>query len=257
MQVSIIIITLNEEENIEKTVKNARLAARFPSGSGVPIEIIVSDGGSTDCTTEIAQNIADKVIIGPKGRYLQLNAGAKQAKGDILLFLHADTILPEGAIIRILYRLKNPKVIGGAFKKDWNWNPSVKRSSFLKFASFWWQGLGNWLVRLLRTFPGDNAIFVRKSIFEEIKGFRPLWICEDFDFSHRLRKYGKKRFIYIHSTVLTSTRRYEKYGFLYINIMWILIYFRWRFGMSQKRLEDKFNKYSTIPEKGNKNYLKF
>jgi rSAM/selenodomain-associated transferase 2 len=243
MIVSIIIITLNEAENIELTIKKARLAAIFPSGKAVPIEIIVSDGGSTDGTLEIALKLADKVIAGPKGRYKQLNAGASQAKGDILLFLHADTILPEGAIIRILHRLRDPSAIGGGFKKHWNWNPSVKRSSFLKFLSSLWQGVGNWLVILLRTYPGDNAIFVRKSVYKQIEGFRSLWICEDFDFSRRLRKYGKKRFIYIHSAVLTSTRRYEKYGFLYVNVIWFWIYWLWRLGMSQERLKVKFKKY--------------
>ena len=240
MLVSVIIITLNEVENLEETIKKVHLAARFPSGIVFPIEIIVSDGGSTDGTIELAEKLADKLIIGPKGRYLQLNTGAKQAIGDILLFLHADTILPEGAIIRIIYRLKNLNIIGGGFKKDWNWNPMIKRSSFLKFAAFCWQGLGNWLVRLLRTFPGDNAIFVRKSIYEEHKGFRPLWICEDFDFCHRLKKYNKDRFIYIHSAVLTSTRRYEKYGFFYVNFFWFWIYWFWRLGMSQDKLKVKF-----------------
>ena len=257
MLVSIIIITLNEAENIELTIKKARLAANFPSGKVVPIEIIVSDGGSTDRTLDIAHKIADKVVIGPKGRFRQLNGGAEQAKGEVLLFLHADTILPEGAIVRILYRLEDPNTIGGGFKKHWNWNPILKRSSFLKFASFWWQGLGNWLVLLLRTFPGDNAIFVRKSIYEEVKGFRSLWICEDFDFSRRLKKYGKKRFIYIHSPVLTSYRKYENYGFFYINLIWFWLYWLWRLGMSQKHLKVKFNKYLETTEKANKTYLRF
>ncbi len=243
MLVSIIIITLNEAQNLAYIIEKVHLAAQFPSGNTIPIEIIVSDGGSIDGTVEIARNIADKVIIGPKGRYLQLNSGAKQAKGDILLFLHADTLLPVGAILRILYRLKNPLVIGGGFKKYWNWNTNIKISSFIKFASFWWQGLGNWLVRLLRTFPGDNAIFVRKSIYEELEGFRPLWICEDFDFSRRLKKYGMKRFIYIRSAVLTSTRRYEKYGFFYIILVWFWIYWMWRLGMPQKHLKSKFQNY--------------
>ncbi len=257
MLVSIIIITLNEAENIKKTIEKARLAAKFPSGNAIPTEIIVSDGGSTDKTLEISKKKADKVIIGPQGRYLQLNAGARHAKGDILLFLHADTILPEGAIIRILFKLRNPIVIGGGFKKYWNWSQDLKRSSFLKFVCFWWQGFGNWLVRLLRIFPGDNAIFVRKSIYNKIKGFRPLWICEDLDLSHRLRKYGKKRFIYIRSAVLTSTRRYEKYGFFYINFIWFWIYWLWRLGMSQKRLKFKFKKYVMDPDRVNKKYLRF
>lgn len=255
--VSIIIITLNEAENLELTIKKARSASKLPSGRGFPIEIIVSDGGSTDGTLELAQKLADEVITGPKGRYKQLNAGATQAKGNILLFLHADSILPEGAIVRIIHRLRDPEVIGGGFKKHWNWNPNIKRSSLLKFLNFWWQGIGNWLVLLLRTYPGDNAIFVRKSIYEKIEGFRSLWICEDLDFSRRLKKYGKKRFIYIHSAVLTSTRRYEKYGFFYTNIIWFLIYWLWRLGMSQERLKVKFKKYSANPERLFKNYLRF
>ena len=89
MLVSIIIITLNEAQNLEQIIEKVHLAAQFPSGNTIPIEIIVSDGGSIDGTLEIAQQKADKVITGPKGRYLQLNAGAKEAKGDILLFLHA------------------------------------------------------------------------------------------------------------------------------------------------------------------------
>jgi glycosyltransferase involved in cell wall biosynthesis len=251
MIVSIIIITLNEKENLEKTIENIHLAAKFPSGKKVPFEIIISDGGSINGTLEIAKKLADKVIIGPKGRSLQLNKGVKHAKGDILLFLHADTIIPEGAILRILHELRNPNVIGGGFKKNWNWNPKVKRSSFLKFANYIWQGLGNWLVRLLRTFPGDNAIFVRRSIYEELNGFRPLWICEDFDFSRRLKKYGRKNYIYIRSAVLTSTRRYENFGFFHVNLTWFWIYWLWRLGMSQERLKFKFRGYNPIYEIAN------
>jgi glycosyltransferase involved in cell wall biosynthesis len=243
MLVSIIIITLNEAEYIQKTIEKARFAAQFPSGNINSIEIIVSDGGSTDGTQEIAKKIADHLIVGPSGRFRQLNKAAEFAKGDILLFLHADAILPKGAISQIFYRLQNPNIIGGGFKKYWNWNPKFERSPFLKFICFWWQGLGNWLVRLLRTFPGDNAIFVRKSIYQELNGYKPLWICEDLDFSRRLKKYGKKRFIYIRSAVLTSTRRFEKSGFFSTILTWFSIYWLWRLGMSQWRLKTKFKNY--------------
>ena len=257
MLVSVIIITLNEAENIKLTIERARLATQFPSGRTVPIEIIVSDGGSTDGTVQIANNLVDEVVIGSAGRYKQLNAGAKRSKGDVLLFLHADTLLPKGAIIRILYRLRNSDAVGGSFKKYWNWNPKVKRTSFLKFMSFIWQGFGNWLVRLLKSFPGDNAIFVRKEIFNNLNGFRPLWICEDFDYIRRLKKYGKKKVIYIRAAVLTSTRRFERYGFFRLNYMWFWIYWFWRLGMSQERLKARFSKYSIIPEKGNRLVLRF
>ncbi|MHA2283426.1 MAG: TIGR04283 family arsenosugar biosynthesis glycosyltransferase [Promethearchaeota archaeon] len=257
MLVSIIIITLNEAEYIEETIKTTRLSANLPSGKQASIEIIVSDGGSTDDTLDIAQKIADKVISGPRGRYLQLNNGAKQARGDILLFLHADTILPDNAIIKILHGLKDPKIIGGAFKKYWNWNPAIKRSSLLKFVSFIWLKYDNWQIDLLRRFPGDNAIFVRKSIFEELNGFQPLWICEDLDFSTRLKKYGKNKTVYIDSAVITSARRFEKYGFFKVVFTWLRIFWFWRLGMSPKQLRAKFMNYKEFPERGNKLYLRF
>jgi glycosyltransferase involved in cell wall biosynthesis len=257
MFVSIIIITLNEIDNIERTINSARLSAKSSSGNSFPIEILVSDGGSTDGTVKKAKELADKLVIGRSGRYLQLNNGAKQAKGDILLFLHADTLLPKGAIMRILHELKDPKIIGGGFKKNWNWNPHVQRSRFLKFINYFWEAMGNWLVRIFRSFPGDNAIFVRKSFFEELNGFKSLWICEDFDFIHRLKKYGKDRVVYIPIPVLTSSRRFEKYGFIKVVIIWFLIYFLWRLGMKDDRLKVRFNKYSTIPEKGDKTFMRF
>ena len=257
MLVSVIIITLNEIENLEKTIQVVRLAAQTNSGYSIPVEVIVSDGGSMDGTIELAKKLADKVVIGSPGRYCQLNEGAKISKGDILLFLHADTLLPENAIIGIIHEMKDPKIVGGGFKKDWNWSPNIKRTSFLKFSNYFWQGLGNWLVRLFKSFPGDNAVFVRKSIFEELKGFKPLWICEDFDFVQRLKKYGKQHILYIPSAVLTATRRFEKYGFFNVIFIWFFIYWLWRLGMSPCRLRVRFNKYSTIPKKGNKTYMRF
>ncbi len=254
IRVSIIIITLNEVDNIKSTIQMVRKSALLNSGKLFPIEIIVCDGGSKDGTVKIAESLADKVIISQRGRFRQLNAGAKEATGDILLFLHADTLLPKGAMLKINQEMRNQVNIGGGFKKSWNWGHLVKRSSFLKFITFWWQGLGNWLVRLVKTFPGDNAIFVRKNLIE----FSPMWICEDFDFSRRLKKkYGRKRVRYISSFVKTSTRRYEKYGFLKTNWTWFLIYIYYRLGMSQTGLRHHFKKYSTIPERANTRYLRF
>jgi len=192
MFISVIIITLNEAENLKSTIMSVKKSAQLGSDKSIPIEIIVSDGGSNDGTVNIAKSLADNVIIGPKGRYKQLNAGARASKGDVLLFLHADTILPKGALLRIYYNLKTTNAIGGGFRKYWNWSPKVKRASFLKFMSYWWQLVGNWLVDLFKNFPGDNAIFVRKNIFNKLNGFSQMWICEDFDFSSRMKRYGKQ-----------------------------------------------------------------
>jgi len=257
MLVSIIIITLNEIENLEKTIKAIKKATQMNLGYSIPVEIIVSDGGSKDGTIQAAKKLADRVIIGQPSRYQQLNEGAKIAKGDILFFLHADTILPENAFINLIHKMKNPSKIGGGFKKNWNWNPNIKRTKFLKLMNYLWEGMGNWLVRLLKLFPGDNAIFVRKSIFDELNGYKPLWICEDFDFSYRLKKYGKRKVICIPSAVLTSTRRFEKHGFFKIVFLWFFIYWLWRLGMEPDRLKVRFNKYSTIPQKGKIDYMRF
>lgn len=257
MIVSIIIITLNEADTLRQTILAARNATKSSSNYSIPIEIIVSDGGSKDGTIDIARELADKIIIAPKGRYIQLNEGAHASKGDVLLFLHSDTLLPIGGILRIASTLKDTTLIGGGFKKNWYWNPRIKRTSFIKFLGNFWEGLGNWLVDLFKTFPGDNAIFVRKKIFNELEGFAPLWICEDFDFSKRLKKCGKKHIAYIRSPVLTSARRFERYGFIKVLYMWFFIYFFWRFGMDAERLKVKFGKYLTLPERADKTILKF
>jgi len=240
MIISVIIITLNEREYIQGTIESIKRAIKFMSYKGLSVEIILSDGGSTDGTLELAKSLADKVISSPKGRFLQLNNGVTEANGDILLFLHADTILPKEAILYIVYNMRNPYILGGGFEKKWKWISNTKLSYFLKIAVFLWTEIGNFLVRELKTFPGDNAIFVRKEAFFDLNGFTPLWICEDFDFVHRLKKYSKKgrhKIICVKKHVTTSARRLEKYGFFKTTIKWFVIYFLWRFGMSPEDLK--------------------
>lgn len=240
MKISVIIITLNEREYIQGTIESIKRAIKYKSQKRLEVEIIISDGGSTDGTLEIAKNLADKVISSPKGRFLQLNNGVTEANGDILLFLHADTILHKEAILYIVYNMRNPRISGGGFEKKWEWISNTKLSYRLKIAVFLWTEIGNFLVRELKTFPGDNAIFVRKDAFTDLKGFAPLWICEDFDFVHRLKKYSKKRrnkIICVKKHVTTSARRLEKYGFFKTTIKWFVIYFLWRFGMSPENLK--------------------
>jgi len=267
--ISIIIITLNEAENLETTINAVRSAAKFGSGKTIPIEIIVSDGGSTDGTIELAINKADKVINAPKGRYKQLNTGAMESSGDILLFLHADSNLPKGGLIQVYHKLKDPCTIGGGFIKVWKWSPDVKRSKLVNFLMYFKERFDNLVVKLTKIFPGDNSIFVRKGIYNKLGGFAPMWICEDFDFSLRLKKFGrnfahnssnileKDKIICIRSPVKTSARRIEKYGFLKTFGMWFFIYWFWRLGMSQERIKNRFKKYKIEPERVDKNYLRY
>jgi len=268
--ISVIIVTLNEFENIRKTIRTVRNSALLSSGKILPIEIIVSDGGSTDGTLTLAEEYADKVVHSKKGRYIQLNTGAKAASGEILLFLHADMILPPGAILRILKRFEDPHVLGGAFKKSWNWSPNVNLSRFLEIASNFWEGFGNWLTQLIKEFPGDNAFFIRRDIFYQLNGFSPMWICEDFDLSRRLLKFSKKieknflkklsykkKIAYIRSPVKSSTRRFETYGFLKSVYFWFKIYWLWRAGFSQAQLRNLVPKYNIIPQYSKQSILRF
>jgi len=106
--ISIIIPTLDEEASIARVMRSCREAG--------PCEVIVGDGGSRDRTVEIARGEADAVIAAPPGRAAQMNAGAAIARGEVLLFLHADTLLPGGSVSAVLGALKDPAVIGGAFR---------------------------------------------------------------------------------------------------------------------------------------------
>lgn len=259
MLFSIIIITLNEQENIESTIRSVRDSAKIANYT-LPIEIIVSDGGSDDGTLAIAKKMADKVVHSKKGRYKQLNSGAKASNGEVLLFLHADTQLSKGLLVRLSVKMKDPRVVGGGFQKFWKWSKGVQLTSFMKFAFYIWENLGNLTVRLFKIFPGDNAIFVRRTIFERLGGFRPLWICEGFDLSLRLKRYCRKRrlkFIYMKPSIQTSNRRFEKYGFFNTLYKWFIIYFTWRLGMSSEKMKMRFSKYSNIPEKGEKKIMRF
>ncbi|MFW9948638.1 MAG: glycosyltransferase, partial [Candidatus Thorarchaeota archaeon] len=260
MLISIIIITLNEVETLELTLKSSKNAALMSTGKNISVEIIVSDGGSTDGTIELAKAFADKIVHSQKGRYMQLNTGAKASNGEILLFLHADTILPPGAILRIFEKFQDGNVLGGAFKKHWNWSPKITLSGFLNFSAKFWEGFGNWLTQLIKEFPGDNAFFIRREIFDRLNGYSPMWICEDFDLSRRLLKFSKKieknffkklaykkKIAYIRSPVKTSARRFEIYGFFRTVYFWFKIYWLWRVGFTQDQLRKVVPKYKNTP----------
>ncbi len=260
VRISVIIITLNEAANLASTILKTKQAAQTCTGRSIPLEIIVSDGHSEDETVPIAQKYADKVIVGQRGRTRQLNAGARIATGEILLFLHADTLLPPGGLLRVWHAFHTLEIIGGGFMKDWIWRPVSRPSCLVSAVRYLWEGFGNWVVELLKKFPGDNAIFVRRDIFDELGGFANLWICEDFDFSRRLGQLCKQksltflpgmittpRVICIPAHVKTSARRFEEGGFIHTLKMWVFIYLFWWLGMPQDRLKRLFLHYSTSP----------
>lgn len=190
--ISVIIPAFNEEATIKTCLKSAQRLN--------PLEIIVVDGGSTDRTREIAQDVGAVIIKSPKGRGIQMNMGASLAKGEILLFLHADTILPETGISFSAGYLNGS--IGGFFKLKFNDN-SISTKLVELFA--------NLRARIFSLPYGDQAIFIKRDLFEKIGGFREYPFLEDIDMAMRIRKFGKLK--YIPLEVVASSRRLKK-GYL-------------------------------------------
>lgn len=191
-KISVIIPTLNEERGIGRT-----LGALARQGDA---EIIVADGGSIDATKKLAGELA-RVVDAPKGRALQMNAGARAATGDILLFVHADSTLPDGAFEEIRRILRDPATVGGGFSLRFD-DPAFPFRLI--------EGASNIRARRLGLIFGDQGIFVRRSVFERMGGFREMPLMEDWDFSRRLGKEGGVTVSGLKIT--TSSRRFRKDG---------------------------------------------
>lgn len=223
MRFSIIIPVLNEEAGLEQ-----QLTQLSQQCMHVDSEIIIVDGGSRDETLAIAQRYGH-VISSPRGRACQMNAGAAGASGDILLFLHADTGLPENAFTAIEHALSLSEVVAGAFRICFNCNHLSYR--LVAFAT-------NLRSQLRTLFTGDQAYFIRASSFRAIGGYPDLPLMEDLEIIARLRKIGKVVLLPLYVT--TSARRHEKIG------LWRSVCFMWylrtlyHFGVSAARLQQMY-----------------
>jgi rSAM/selenodomain-associated transferase 2 len=170
-------------------------------------EVIVSDGGSTDATRAVAAPLADRVLVAPRGRARQMNAGAAAATGDVLLFLHADTELPPGADGEILEKIGTHS--WGRFDVEID-----GASSILAVVGFFM----NQRSRLTGIATGDQAIFVRRAEFE---GFPEIALMEDVAFSRRMKRRSPPACL--RARVRTSGRRWERRGVLRtVILMWRL-----------------------------------
>jgi len=198
--VSIIIPTLNEEASVSRAIRSCREAG--------PCEVIVVDGGSRDRTVEIAQGEADAAIIAPRGRAAQMNAGAAVASGGVLLFLHADTLLPGGSVHGVLGALQEPAVVGGAFRVRLAASPEAGR--YVRGAL----GITGRMIGargfISRSYSGDQAIFVRAEAFRAAGGYPEIPLMEDVELSRRMRRAGKT--VLLPLRVETSGRRWEEWG---------------------------------------------
>jgi len=218
MRISVVMPALDEAANMAARGRELR------EQSDDAWEWIVADGGSTDATVECAIAAGARVVRSPRGRGLQLDAGARLATGDILLFLHADTKLPREAFSAIRDALQRPDVVGGNFRLRFDERTVVATFFETVYAT---------RQRLLQTFFGDSAIFVRRTIYDRIGGFGDAPIMEDYAFSVALRKAG--RTVRLPIAVHTSARRYQRRP-LRTLWTWISIMTLYRLGVSPARL---------------------
>jgi rSAM/selenodomain-associated transferase 2 len=192
MNLSIIIPTYNEEDNIKKTVTFLR---RYAVDSW--IEIIVSDAGSTDKTIQQAKVAGAHAVVSPgKGRSAQMNYGASLAKGDVLYFVHADC-LPPSTFVADLENAISQGYDMGRYQTEFDSNKLILK-------------LNAWFTRfdLFVCMGGDQTLFMKRSLFEECKGFKgDMKIMEEYEFCERARKIG--RYKILKGRVLISARKYK------------------------------------------------
>ena len=194
MPISVIIPTLNEEQSISATIEQTRSLGLC--------EIIVVDGGSDDATLQQAEK-ADRYMTVRRGRSHQMNAGAKVASHDVLLFLHADCRLDQGCLEDVAHCLSRQDVAGGCFQQ--RIAADGLRYRMIEFGNAW-------RVRWLKWAYGDQGIFVRRKVFEELGGFPDLALMEDLYFMKKLKRAG--RFVLLESRIHVSARRWEQRGIL-------------------------------------------
>ncbi|HBO68804.1 MAG TPA: glycosyl transferase [Deltaproteobacteria bacterium] len=228
--ISVIIPALNENGAILAAIRSARAA-----GAG---EVIVADGGSTDGTVEAARSHADRVISSPPGRGRQMNAGARVSGGKILLFLHADTTLPESSLAGVLRALSREEVVGGAFRVRLGVSadaPFARRIA-LRITG----GMIGIRSRLFRSFTGDQAIFLRREAFVRIGGYPEIPLMEDVELSRRMTLAGKT--VLLPCRLTTSARRWEEHGTARTILRMWRLRIAYRLGMPPERCAEIYGR---------------
>lgn len=219
-KLSVIIPTLNEEQHLDSLLTYLKYNISES-------EIIVCDGGSTDKTIEIAIKHDVHLFRTSTGRALQMNTGAKKARGEALYFLHADTFPPLNFETLIINALQ--KSNAGSFRMQFNSDNRLLRIYAL-FTRF------NW--RICR--GGDRSLFLTKSLFEEIGGYPDLSLLEDYVLFKLALQKGK--FASLNEEVVTSDRKYKKYGVIRLQLVYGYIHLLWWFGVTEEKLHELIKK---------------
>ncbi|MGB3533309.1 MAG: TIGR04283 family arsenosugar biosynthesis glycosyltransferase [Microcoleaceae cyanobacterium] len=235
LRVSIIIPTLNEASCLPRTLSYLRLL------DPQPLEIIVVDSQSEDNTVSIAAAAGVKVVSCPiRRRSVQMNYGAKVATGEVLCFVHADTLVPDDLIDLITQTLNHSAIVGGGFiavmmgNKTTRWGTSLHNVLKTYYAPILFRP--HLFLKGLRVLFGDQVIFCRRRSFWDCGGFDPdLPIMEDADLCLKLVQYGRIRLV--NRMVYTSDRRVIRWGAVKANLIYLYIGFLWGMGVSAEKLQ--------------------
>ena len=226
-QISVVIPVLNEKHNLPKLLEQL--------GQFSFMQVIIVDGGSDDGSWQYLLDFKEtssisglEILLSESGRARQMNAGAKLVKADVILFLHADTVLPPNAI---------EQISAGVEYSDWGrFNVAFNESDLRMSVVAWCM---NWRSCITGVATGDQAIFVHRKVFEKLQGFANIPLMEDVELSKRLLKQSKPACL--KAKVITSARRWLKQGVVRtVVFMWRL---RWAyfFGASPEKLAKKYH----------------
>jgi rSAM/selenodomain-associated transferase 2 len=229
---SVIVPMLNEERTIARTLD--AIAAAAPGA-----QIIVVDGGSSDMSRDQARPRCARLLTAQRGLAGQMNAGAVAADGEVLAFVHADTTVPPSFGNDIAAALADPAVAGGRFDVRLDDSSAMLR-------------LIGWLIsmrsRLSRTATGDQAIFLRREVFESIGGYRDIPLCEDLDLARRLKRAGQVACL--RSRVTTSARRWRERGLIATTLRMWLVRVAFLVGVPPDRLAHLYKRGGPVENEG-------
>ncbi len=226
-QISIIIPVLNESRGIETTLLSLQPLQRRGH------ELLVVDGGSRDDSVAIAEKYADRVIISEPGRARQMSAGAREAGGQILWFVHADSLVPEQADQAIIQALT-----GGAWWGRFDIRLSSERCSFRII-----ERLMNLRSRFSGIATGDQGIFAQRELFDRVGGYADIPLMEDIELSKRLKRHSRP--CALRQCLTTSSRRWERDGILSTVILMWYLRLAYYMGKSPVELAHLYQRHST------------